>query len=207
MVDCYGRMASLCLTEPRVLEGVLAAAKLDGLTGCLNYAAIRHQLEREIRRSERHGLSLSCCFVDLDDFKLVNDRYGHLQGSALLVEVATILETAMRSEDTLGRYGGDEFVAILPETDESEGVMLAQRIRSMLATPATQAPGARIDASIGVAQWQTGSSGAELLEAADLALRAAKESGGGTVIGASELRRAPLGPRMPGRRSDDARRN
>ena len=74
-----------------MLEGVLTTAHLDGLTGCLNYTAIRHELEREVRRSERHNLSLSCCFLDLDDFKLVNDRHGHLYGSATLVEVATIL--------------------------------------------------------------------------------------------------------------------
>ena len=97
----------------------------------------------------------------------------------------------MRSEDTLGRYGGDEFVAILPETDESEGVMLAQRVRSVLSTPAGQLARAHVDFSIGGAQWQSGSSGADVLEAADLALRAAKRSGGGTVIGAGELGRLP----------------
>ena len=205
MVESYARLASLCLTEPRVFEDLLATAKLDGLTGCLNYAAIRHELEREIRRSERHGLSLSVCFFDLDDFKLVNDRYGHLHGSSLLVEVAEALQTAMRSEDTLGRYGGDEFVAILPETDEGEAVTLAQRVRSVLCTPAGQPGRQHVDVSIGVAQWQSGSSAADVLEAADLALRAAKQAGGGTAIGASELRPAPQDLGMPGVGSDKAR--
>jgi diguanylate cyclase (GGDEF)-like protein len=204
MVESYARLASVCLTEPRMLEGVLATAKLDGLTGCLNYAAIRHELEREIRRSERHRLSLSCCFIDLDDFKLVNERYGHLHGSSLLVEVAQVLQGAMRSEDTLGRYGGDEFVAILPETDESEGVMLAQRVRSVVSTQAGQLARAHVDFSIGVAQWQSGSSGADVLEAADLALRAAKRSGGGTVIGATELRGSGQDRRAPGAGADQA---
>jgi diguanylate cyclase (GGDEF)-like protein len=205
MVESYARLASLCLTEPRVFEELLATAKLDGLTGCLNYAAIGHALKREIRRSERHGLSLSCCFVDLDDFKLVNDRYGHLHGSSVLVEVAEILQAAMRSEDTLGRYGGDEFVAILPETDESEGVTLAQRVRSVLSTPAGRPARGHVDVSIGVAQWQSGSSAADVLEAADLALRAAKQSGGGTVIGASELGQSPEDRRIPGANVDEAR--
>jgi diguanylate cyclase (GGDEF)-like protein len=205
LIESYARLASLCLTEPRVLEDVLAAAKLDGLTGCLNYSALRHELEREIRRSERHGLSLTCCFVDLDEFKLVNDNYGHMHGSALLVEVTNALQSMMRSEDTLGRYGGDEFVAILPETGESEGVMLAHRIRSALAAPATKPAGGDIDASIGVAQWESGSSSAELLEAAELALRLAKQSGGGTVIGASELRGSPHGLRSSDTSSDEPR--
>ena len=205
IVESYARLASLCLTEPRMLEEVLATAKLDALTGCLNYAAIRHELDREIRRSERHRLSLSCCFVDLDDFKLVNERHGHLHGSALLVEVAEILQAAMRSEDTLGRYGGDEFVAILPETDEREGVMLAQRVRSVLATPAGRPARGHVDVSIGVAQWRSGSPATDLLEAADLALRAAKRSGGGSVIGATELRRSPPERRIPDAGTDEPR--
>ncbi len=115
------------------------------------------------------------------------------------------LQAAMRSEDTMGRYGGDEFVAILPETDEREGVMLAQRVRSVLATPAGQPARGHVDLSIGVAQWQSGSSGADLLEAADLALRAAKRSGGGAVIGASQLRRSPQKRPMPEAGTDEPR--
>ena len=120
----------LCLDEPGLLEGLLASAQRDGLTHCLNYTAIRHELDREIHRAERHQLSLSCCFLDLDDFKLVNERHGHLYGSHLLAEVATAIGSAIRSEDTLGRYGGDEFVAIFPETDDAAATGLAERVRS-----------------------------------------------------------------------------
>jgi diguanylate cyclase (GGDEF)-like protein len=188
MVESYARLASLCLGEPRLLEGLLTTAQLDGLTGCLNYTAIRHELEREVRRSERHQLSLSCCFLDLDDFKLVNDRHGHLYGSAMLVDVATILAGAVRSEDTLGRFGGDEFIAILPETGEQAAIMLAERVLSTLSSPSRRFRHREIGASIGVAQWAPGSSGEEMLDAADSALRAAKSAGGARVIAASDLR-------------------
>jgi diguanylate cyclase (GGDEF)-like protein len=194
LIDSYGRLASLCLEQPGMLDGVLPGAELDGLTGALNYAALRHELGREVARSERHALGLSCCFIDLDRFKRVNDRYGHLHGSRMLAEVAAALRLGLRGEDTLGRYGGDEFVAILPETIETEAMALASRLRSTIQATMITGSYSPIDASIGVAQWQPGSSREQLLEAADRALRAAKAAGGGRVIGASDQHR-PAGDR------------
>jgi diguanylate cyclase (GGDEF)-like protein len=165
----------------------LAGAELDGLTGALNYAALRHELDREVARSERHHLSLSCCFIDLDRFKRVNDHHGHLYGSRMLAEVGASLGSGLRSEDTLGRYGGDEFVAILPETNEAAATALAGRLCSAIRATTMIGSFGPIGASIGVAQWQPRSSGEQLLEAADRALRAAKAAGGGTVISASAL--------------------
>jgi diguanylate cyclase (GGDEF)-like protein len=186
-LEAYGQLLSLCLSEPGMLDAVYATAHLDGLTGCLNYSALQNELEREVRRADRHTLSLSCCFIDLDRFKLVNERHGHLYGSTVLAGVARTLGTVVRGEDILGRYGGDEFVAVLPETDEAAAVNLAERVLAMLADPSETGLDEVVDASIGVAQWEGGSSRDALLTAADGALAAAKRAGGARVITASQL--------------------
>jgi diguanylate cyclase (GGDEF)-like protein len=190
LAESYAQLAALFLQDPDALEGLLSSGHLDGLTGCLTQADFLHELAREIARSDRHGRSLSLAFIDLDRFKRVNDRYGHLHGSRVLANIATILRTEIRREDTIGRYGGDEFVLILPDTDETAAVELAQRLRSTITTTMINLPHDPIDASIGIAQWQPGSPGADLLAYADEALLAAKSAGGAAVIAASTLNRA-----------------
>ncbi len=130
---------------------------------------------------------MSCCFIDLDRFKQVNERFGHLHGSRVLANVAGALESGMREGDRLGRFGGDEFVAVLPDTNETSAQVLAERLRQRIVETAQKGSSAAIDASIGVARWVPGSSGEELLAAADDALREAKASGGAMVIRASDL--------------------
>jgi diguanylate cyclase (GGDEF)-like protein len=187
VVESYARLASLSLHDPFVLDGLLSAARLDALTGCLNYGALRHELNNELGRASRHGRDLSCCFIDLDRFKLVNDHYGHLHGSRVLASVAATLDEGMRDGDRLGRYGGDEFVAVLPDTDEAAALGMAERLRERIARTSHS-----LDASVGVAQWVPGTLADEMLAAADDALRTAKEDGGGVAIRASDLRTAPV---------------
>ena len=170
-----------------MLDGLFTAARRDALTGCLSYGAIRQELIREIRRAARHGRSLSCCFIDLDRFKAVNDNHGHLHGSRVLASVAAALGEGVRDGDSLGRYGGDEFVALLPDTDEAAAFVLAKRLRARIAALEPSGTDDTVDASIGVAQWLPGSSAESMLAAADDALRAAKALGGAVAIKASEL--------------------
>ncbi len=187
IVEAYARLASLRLLDPEALDGLLGGTQRDALTGCLNYAAILHEVAREIHRSDRHGTSVSCCFIDLDDFKLVNDRHGHLHGSRVLASIASALRGAVRSFDTLGRYGGDEFVLLLPDTGETAAVELAQRLRTTVTSIMVNFPDDRLDASVGVAQRRPGATAEALLADADEALHAAKAAGHGTVIKASDL--------------------
>jgi diguanylate cyclase (GGDEF)-like protein len=182
VVESYARLASLCLHDAAALDGLLAAGRFDALTGCLNHTAIRAELEREIARSDRHRRALSCCFVDLDRFKLVNDSYGHPEGSRVLASVATILRDGVRSADTVGRYGGDEFIVVLPDTSSDSARPLAERLRSLIGAAKLIGGREPLDASIGVAQWRAGATAAELVSAADDALRAAKLAGGGIVV-------------------------
>ncbi len=182
LIESYARLASLCLHDRGTLGGLLAAARLDVLTGCLNNAAVRTELEREIERCTRHRRTMSCCFVDLDRFKQINDRHGHGHGSRVLADIAAILRAGVRSGDAVGRYGGDEFILVLPDTDRDAARTLATRLRARIRGSQRTGGSEPLDASIGVAQWRAGTTAAEMLAAADEALRRAKLAGGGAVV-------------------------
>jgi diguanylate cyclase (GGDEF)-like protein len=167
-------MLALCLQQPTALEALLQADRYDSLTGCLTYLATREELDREINRSNRANLSLSLCFIDLDNFKAVNDQHGHLRGNEVLSEAAHVLHSSVRSCDTLGRFGGDEFIAILPETTPGRALRLAARLRANVVGVTVSPGGEPLTASVGVAHWTPGTTGDQLLAQADHAMRRAK---------------------------------
>ena len=128
----------------------------DDLTKLFNSRYLNLYLGREIKRCKRHGIPLSLIFLDLDGFKGVNDRYGHLAGSRTLSEVGGILAQAVRESDILARYGGDEFVVVLPETPPSGALVIAERIRRAIEGHTflrDQGLAARISASFGIASY------------------------------------------------------
>ena len=153
----------------------------DGLTGLWNYRYAVLALTREVERASRFGRPLSVLMLDLDRFKRVNDRYGHQRGDAVLLEVANRVRTVVREVDILARYGGEELILILPETDLTGATFLAERIGEALRERAMGAPGEEplvMTASIGIAVFpQHGDSARTLLRAADGALYAAKAAG------------------------------
>jgi len=162
-----------------------AEAGTDAVTGCMNHRAMRRRLDEEIGRATRTGGSLSCLLIDLDDFKLVNDRHGHPAGDAMLRGVVHALVGEFRAFDRVARYGGDEFVVILPNAELQAAAAAAQRaLERLLAIPSfDETPGA--SASIGVAQWRAPMTIDELLEACDAALLRSKRQGKGRVTRAS----------------------
>ena len=172
-----------------LLRGVVgrrleAAARLDAKTGLLNAAAWEELTRRELIRSGRAGRPLAVLIVDIDRFKLVNDRYGHLAGDAALRAVAGALANSVRASDRVGRFGGEEFVVVLPEAGSREALLIAERLRTRIqAVSVGAADDEPLSASIGVACAPAdGADLADLLLAADAALYRAKECGRNRVL-------------------------
>jgi diguanylate cyclase (GGDEF)-like protein len=166
--ESYAALMALYLTDPGALDAL--HARRDGLTGCLTYDGMRHELDREIDRSTRDGLHLSVCVIALDSFQRIDDDLGHPCPNAILALLAGNLRTRVRSYDTLGRYGRHHLIAILPQTRASEARQLAERLRSQLSNPPISSPERPLAVSFGVAQWTPGTPSEELLAAADCAL-------------------------------------
>jgi diguanylate cyclase (GGDEF)-like protein len=166
-----------------------AEAGTDPVTGCLNHRAMRRRLDEEIGRAARTGGPLSCLLIDLDNFKLVNDRHGHQAGDAVLRGVVQALVGEFRAFDRVARYGGDEFVVILPNAALQSAAAAATRALERLLTVPSFDSGAQqgVSASIGVAQWQAPMGTDELLAACDEALLRSKRQGKGRVTRASAL--------------------
>jgi diguanylate cyclase (GGDEF)-like protein len=149
-------------------------ARSDPVTGVANFRALGERLAYEIARHRRHRRSFAVLMLDLDRFKEVNERYGHLEGDRLLEAVAAAMSAAARDEDTVARQGGDEFCLLAPETDRDGARILAARVADAIAgAPAVRR---RVTASVGCAVFpQDGASVRDLLLHADLALMQSKE--------------------------------
>jgi len=163
-------------------------ALTDDLTALANRRHGAHQLEREIALCVRHGRVLALVRVDVDHFKAINDTHGHQAGDQVLAEVARRLAAAVRGGDELARWGGDEFVAILPGTDKAGALRAAERLRAAVAAAPVEAAGIElpVTVSVGWAHW-SGDTPDDLLARADRALYGAKGAGRDTVfpLGAS----------------------
>jgi diguanylate cyclase (GGDEF)-like protein len=183
--------AVVALDNARLHRIVERQALVDGLTGLANRRQCEEVLASELARVERFGGPLSVVVADLDWFKDVNDRHGHPSGDAVLREVAVLLQETLRDIDLAGRWGGEEFVLILPGTDLAGGAQVAERIRAalarriVLAVDGTSIP---VTASFGVAATPPATTAAELFAAADAALYEAKRAGKNRV----ETARVPV---------------
>jgi two-component system, cell cycle response regulator len=164
----------------------------DGLTGLFNHRHVHELLHEEIERSKRTGDSIAVAMVDLDRFKKVNDTYGHPTGDVVLYETAEILRDTAREVDMVGRYGGEEFIAILPGTPEENAAQFAERVRQRVEEHVYRddATEIRMTTSAGVAAYPSEAvpDADALLKRADEALYRAKETGRNQVIRASDLK-------------------
>ncbi|MGY2716993.1 diguanylate cyclase (GGDEF)-like protein [Thermostichus sp. MS-CIW-19] len=177
----YDRLAEAFFSQ------MAAAALYDPLTGLHNRRFFLEQLEWEIPFALRHRLPLHLLYLDLDNFKLINDRWGHLAGDQALIQVARQLQDQVRREDLLARLGGDEFVLMVRGVPEAQILQLAKRLRQAVQSLPLQvgAEVIHLTCSIGVASWLSLSaepSVQSFLEAADQALRQAKMQGGNREV-------------------------
>ena len=149
-------------------------AGVDPLTGLGNRRAFDEALTVEIARCERQGSPLVVGLVDLDNLKRINDRYGHLEGDRSLSEVARILEGAVRESDRCFRWGGDEFVVVMPDTDRAGGGEVLGHVAEAVRQAFEGQDGRSIALTWGAAEHEAGTDAEEALAAADLALLEAK---------------------------------
>ncbi|MCK9356724.1 MAG: PAS domain S-box protein [Dehalococcoidia bacterium] len=155
-------------------------ARFDALTGAFNRRSILEKLDEWVRHVRRYKGHLSVVMLDIDHFKLVNDRHGHQVGDHVLADTATLLQRSVRQTDFVGRYGGEEFLIILPRTDAAGATVMAQRTRAIVqGTTMHDAEGGMlgITASLGVAEWGDEDDEDALIRRADAALYRAKAAG------------------------------
>ena len=168
--------AAVATRQFLVLQDNHDLASTDALTGLANRVRLRSVLDQATVRSRRSGRSSAVLLIDLDDFKPVNDRFGHDTGDALLIAFANILTSTVRAEDSSARLGGDEFAVVMPTIGSAnDAVAIARRIQRALETPVhLNGHEVRIRASIGIAVSVAGAGVEGLLREADVAMYQAK---------------------------------
>ena len=181
------------VTERRCAEEALRVSEerykqlsvTDSLTGLFNARHLHERLKAEVERSRRYSRPLSLLVLDCDNFKKVNDTYGHLEGDKVLQALAKVIRGCLRSSDSAYRYGGEEFIVILPEVEIDAAQLLADRLRQGFADQMVVADSGtciRCTVSIGVAEYRTGEGESQLIRRADDANYEAKRQGKNCVV-------------------------
>jgi diguanylate cyclase (GGDEF)-like protein len=184
-IATYG-FARLSQELDRAEEQVRALATHDSLTGVLNHRQFMESARTELKRLARHERVATLIFMDIDRFKEINDQLGHATGDRALVEIAAACQALLRASDLIGRCGGDEFLALLSETDGGAAMIVAERIRKTIEALVFESPAGKLQptVSIGLATSSAEIAGFELLyQRADRNLYLAKDRGRNRAIG------------------------
>jgi len=180
MVNIFAQHASIAIENAMLFEKVQEMARQDEVTGLLNRRALNEIGEYELARSIRLDRPIAVAMVDLDNYKEINDKHNHLIGDKVLKEISRIFRENVRNIDIIGRYGGDECVIIMPETDLANAYIAAERIRSVLEEQAIEVDGLQfhITACFGISAYADNPPSLEkMIDEADTAMYAAKEAG------------------------------
>jgi diguanylate cyclase (GGDEF)-like protein len=156
------------------------AAAIDPVSGLFNRRYFQARLEEELQRAQRHALSVGLLMIDVDDFKSINDRFGHLAGDIVIRDIGEILRRSVRVFDICTRFGGEEFAVVMPGSGREDGVRIAERIRERIEAYRATEPelaSIQITASVGLAVSSAGTSARDVISLADQALYQAKRSG------------------------------
>ena len=177
------------MTSARLYAKQEHLARTDSLTGLLNRRGLEEHARREIERSSRHATPLTVLAIDVDHFKRINDQYGHEMGDIALHTVGCALAAAMRGPDIVARPGGEEFIALLPDTDMKGALVIAERLRGIIENldVATDLDSLKMTASFGIARLESDDTFESVVRRADRALYAAKLAGRNCVVLESEL--------------------
>jgi len=187
MAKIFASQAALAIINKTYLDKFHRAAITEDLTGFYNVGYFYQRLNEEISRTNRTGRPLSLLFIDLDNLKLINDSYGHLAGDRALGTVSEVIRGCIRKMDIPARYGGDEIVIILPETDSGQALQVGERIKRKVANTPFHGE-AHLTVSIGVATCpQDGTRPEDLLRMADRAMYQAKQKGKSQGYSASQF--------------------
>jgi len=169
-----GTISFVLLASEKLRRDLEFTSRYDDLTQCLNKRAAMEALQREIARARRHGNKLSIMLIDLDNFKNINDTHGHLEGDKVLVDFSRKAKTSLRETDQLTRFGGDEFMAVLPDTGVEQASLVAERLHEA----GREGQPIAWSVSIGMSEWlDQDDSVAALLTRADKALYKSKAFG------------------------------
>jgi diguanylate cyclase (GGDEF)-like protein len=193
LAEWLASQAAVALDNARLHDIVQRQAITDDLTGLVNRRRFIEALDAEIARARSFGSALAIVLADLDNFKQVNDEFGHHGGDVVLRTFADLVRSHVRDVDVSGRIGGEEFAILLPETDAAGAAHVAERMRESLnavSIPLSEHDSVRAAASFGVAVLEPGQSGDDLLRAADEALYRAKDEGKNRVVTATGVPRA-----------------
>ncbi|MEP7360632.1 MAG: diguanylate cyclase [Chloroflexota bacterium] len=181
-LDAMASLTATGLERVRLVEQLRAAADTDSVTGVHNHRYLQERLHQEIARAVRRHSQLAVLMMDLDKFKQVNDRYGHADGDGVLHNIGATILAEVRGNDVVARYGGDEFMVLMPDTTAEQAQMVAQRIvRGILNRRHALSDGAQVSVGVsaGLAMFPAdGRTTAQLLATADAAMYGAKRSGG-----------------------------
>jgi len=178
----YVIMVMLTGVLRRIYEQERFTARIDPLTGARNRKGFQEALATEVARHQRKGVGFCLAYIDCDDFKQVNDKFGHAEGDRLLQAIASVSVETLRRSDTIGRLGGDEFAVILPETEQRDALFVIDKLQHKLRA-ITRLRHWQVSFSIGVAVFHTIPGSATLaMEFADRLMYAAKKQGKGVTV-------------------------
>jgi diguanylate cyclase (GGDEF)-like protein len=184
IISTIVRSLSIALEKSLSIRDLENAVAVDPLTNCYNRRALDNFIENDIAYARRHKTNLAVIMFDLDNFKKINDLHGHLVGDIVLKEIAGLITSQVRKSDYLVRYGGEEFVLVLPDSTLYDAVLLAHKLRKTVAGHTIEFPGSRllITASFGVASLEDKQDSSGLLQEADERMYKAKTNGKNAVV-------------------------